>query len=161
VPEVEASCWNKGHVDGYNDHHHLIMKSERLRNHDAHITYTLQLLSSVLCTLQSVPVARVCCANIQPASKLLVTMDLSSSAMIPSLARSSINTGHPACFSFTFRICALSVVFSASPGSFRCGKVDFHRLYCESVHSSCRVSFIFSHCLKPVGVRCELVCSRR
>jgi hypothetical protein len=30
---------------------------------------------------------------------------------------------------------------------------------CESIHSSCRVSFIvFSHCLKPVGVRCELVC---
>jgi hypothetical protein len=111
------------------------MKSERLRNHDAHITYTLQLLSSVLCTLQSVPVARVCCANIQPASKLLVTMDLSSSSMIPSLTHSIINTSHPVCFSFTIRVCALSVIFPASPGSFRCGKVDCHQLCCESVHS--------------------------
>jgi hypothetical protein len=64
-------------------------------------------------------------------------MDLSSSAMIPFLSHSSINTGHPACLSFTFQICALSVVFSASPRALHCGKVDFHHSYCESVHSSC------------------------
>jgi hypothetical protein len=58
----------------------------------------------------------------------------------------------------TFWICALSVVFSASPGALRCGKDDCHCLYCESVHSSFCVSFIFIHCLKPVGVCCELVC---
>jgi hypothetical protein len=107
------------------------MKSERIRNHDAHITYTLQLLSSVLCTLRSVPVARVCCANLQPASKLLVTMDSTSSVMIPSLAHSIINSSHPACFSFTIRVYALSVIFPASPEFSRCGKADFHQLCCE------------------------------
>jgi hypothetical protein len=121
--------------------------------------YTLSLLSFVLCTLQSVPIARVFYANLQPSSKLLVTMDLSSSTMIPFLTRSSINIGHPACLSFTFRICALSVVFSASPRALRCGKVDCHHSYCESIHSSCWVSFIiFSHCLNLVGVHCKLAC---
>jgi hypothetical protein len=121
--------------------------------------YTLLLSSYVLFTLQSVPIAQVLCTNIQPASKLLVTMDLSSSTMIPFLTHSSINTGHPACFSFTFHICALSVVFSASPIALHCGKVDCHHSYCESVHSSCRVSFIvFSHCLNHVRVHCQLVC---
>jgi hypothetical protein len=121
--------------------------------------YTLPLLSSVLCTLQSAPVARVCCTNIRPTYKLLVFMDLSSYAMIPFLTCSTINIGHPACFSFTFWICALSVVFYLIPGALRCGKIDFHCSYCESVHSSFHVSFIiFSHCLKPVSVRCKLVC---
>jgi hypothetical protein len=49
------------------------------------------------------------------------------------------------------------VVCSASPGFFHCGKVDFHHLYYDFVHSSCSVSFIFSHCLKLVGVLYELV----
>jgi hypothetical protein len=121
--------------------------------------YTLSLLSFVLGTLQSVPVAQVCCANIQPASKLLIAMDLSSSSMIPFLTHSSINTGHPACLSFTFWICALSMVFSASSGALRCVKDDFHRSYCKSVDSSCRISFIvFNHCLKSIGVRCKLAC---
>jgi hypothetical protein len=104
------------------------MKSERIRNHDAHITYTLQLLSSVLYTLRSVPVARVCCANLQPASKLLVTMDSVSSVMIPSLTHSVINASHSACISFTIRVYALSVIFPASPEFSHCGKVDFHQL---------------------------------
>jgi hypothetical protein len=39
---------NRSHVDRCNDHHQLIMKSERMKNHGAHITYTLQLLSVVL-----------------------------------------------------------------------------------------------------------------
>jgi len=56
--------------------------------------YNFLLLSFVLCTLRSVLVARVCCANLQPASKLLVAMDLSSSSMIPFLVCSSINIGH-------------------------------------------------------------------
>jgi hypothetical protein len=129
-----------------------------VKNHDTPIICTLSLLSFVLCTLQSVPVARVCCTNIQPAFKLLVTMDLSSSSMIPFLIHSSINTGHPACLSFTFRICALSMVFSASSGALRCVKVDFHWSYCKSVDLIChRVSsIVFSHCLKSFGVRCKL-----
>jgi hypothetical protein len=77
----------------------------------------------------------VCCANTQLASKILVTMDLSSSSMVPSLTRSSINTSHPACFSFTIRVCALYVIFFASLGSFRCGKADCHWLCCDSIHS--------------------------
>jgi hypothetical protein len=48
VPKVAVSFYNKGHVGKYNDHHHLIMKSEMIINQGAHITYTLQLLSSVL-----------------------------------------------------------------------------------------------------------------
>jgi hypothetical protein len=121
--------------------------------------HTLPLLSFVLCTLQSVPVAQVCYANIQHASKLLIAMDLSSSSMIPFLTHSSINTGHLACLSFTFWICALSMVFSGSPEARRCVKYDFHHSYCKSVDSSCYVSFIiFSHCLKSIGVRCKLAC---
>jgi hypothetical protein len=86
-------------------------------------------------------------------------MDLSSSAMIPFLTHSSINNGHPECLSFTFWICALSVVFSASHGALCCGKVDFHRFYYECVHSSFHVSFIvFSHFLNHVGVHCKIVC---
>jgi hypothetical protein len=70
----------------------------------------------------------VCCANLQPASKLLVTMDSVSSVMIPSLTHSIINSSHSACFSFTIRVYALSVIFPASPEFSRCGKADFHQL---------------------------------
>jgi len=103
----------------------------------------MHLLSSVLFTLRSVPVARVCCANLQPNSKHLITMDLASSAMIPSLTRSIINTNHPACFSFTIWVCVFSVIFPTSPGYFHCGKVDFHQLCCEFVQSilSCLLCF--------------------
>jgi hypothetical protein len=117
------------------------MNSKRIRNHDAHITYTLQLLSFVLCTLRSVPIARVCCANIQPSSKLLITMDLVSSVMIPSLTHSDINSIHFACFSFTIRVYALFVVCPASPGFSRCGKDDFHQLCCKPGQSRFPHSF--------------------
>jgi hypothetical protein len=133
------------------------MKSEWLINHNPHIMYTLQLLSYVLCTLRSVPITRVFCTNLHPASKLLITIDLLSSSMIPSLAHSSINTSNPTCFSFTFRVCALSGILLASLESFCCGKVDCHRLCCESFHSICRISFIFNHGFKLVGFQDELL----
>jgi hypothetical protein len=121
------------------------------------IICTLPLLSFVLCTLQSVPVAQVCCANLQPAFKLLVAMDLSFSSIIPFLIRSSINTGHPACFSFTFRICVLSMIFSASSGAIHCVKADCHWSYCKSVNliSSCHLH-CFQSLLKVFGGHCRL-----
>jgi len=82
---------------------------------------------------KSVPVAQVCCANIKPTLKTLVTMDLSSSSMISFLIYSSINIGHPPCFSITFRICVLSIVFSASSRALFCVKIVFHWSYCKSV----------------------------
>jgi hypothetical protein len=127
------------------------MKSERIRNHGAHITYTLQLLSSVLYTLRSVPVARVCCVNLQPAAKLLVTMDSVSSVMIPSLAHSVINSSHSACISFTIRVYAFSVIFLASPESSHCKKVDCHQL-CRKPGQS-RLSCFF--CLKSWFGNCQ------
>jgi hypothetical protein len=53
--------------------------------------------------------------------------------MISFLICSSINTGQPTCISFTFKICALSIVFSASSGALCCVKVVCHWLYCKSV----------------------------
>jgi hypothetical protein len=128
-----------------------------VKNHDTPIMCTFPLLSFVLCTLQSVPVARVCCANLQPAFKLLVAMDLSSSSMISFLICSSINTGHPACLSFTFRICASSIVFSASSGALRYVKVVCHWSYCKSIDSILlRLLHCFQSFLKVFGARCKL-----
>jgi hypothetical protein len=112
---------------------------------------------------KSVPVARVCCANLQPAFKLLVTMDLSSSSMISFLICSSINIGHPSCFSITFRICALSIVFSASSGALRYVKVVFHWSYCKSVDL---ILLCLLHCFQSLlkglyGARCILSCLER
>jgi hypothetical protein len=107
------------------------MKSERIRNHDAHITYTLKLLSYVLYTLRSVPVVRVCCKNLQPIAKILITMDLVSSVMIPSITRSIINASHSMCVSFTIRFYVLSVIFLVNPKFSRCGKVNSHQLCCK------------------------------
>jgi hypothetical protein len=63
-------------------------------------------------------------------------MDLSPSSMIPFLIYSSINTGHPACLSFTFQICALSMVFSAIFRALRYVKFDCHWSYYKSIDSS-------------------------
>jgi hypothetical protein len=106
---------NKGHVGRYNDHHQLIMNLERIRNHDIHIMYTLHLLSFVLRTLRSIPVARMCCENIHPSSKLLITMDLVSLIMIPSLTCPVINASLSTCILFSSRVYASSVTFPASP----------------------------------------------
>ena len=47
-------------------------------------------------------------------------MDLLSFSMISFCICSSINTSHPSCISFNFRVCASSVVFSASSGALHC-----------------------------------------
>jgi hypothetical protein len=106
---------NRSHVDRRNDHHQLIMKSERMKNHDAHITYTLQLLSVVLYMPRSVPVAWMCCENIWLASKPPVTMDSVSPGTIPSLAHPVINSGFSACILFTSQVYALSVILPCEP----------------------------------------------
>ena len=46
--KVRGKLLIRSHVNRQSDHHHLIMKSERMKNHDAHITYALQLLSTIL-----------------------------------------------------------------------------------------------------------------
>jgi hypothetical protein len=91
------------------------MKSERMRNHKAHIMYTLEILLVVLYTLRSVPVVRKCCTNIQRASKPLVTMDSVPPVMIPSLTGSIINASFSACILFTSQFDALSIIFPVSP----------------------------------------------
>jgi hypothetical protein len=60
VPQVEASCLNRSHVGKCNNHHQLIMKAGRMKNHDARITYALQLLSVVPHMPQNVLVAWMC-----------------------------------------------------------------------------------------------------
>jgi hypothetical protein len=158
VPKVEASCYNKGHVGRYNNHHHLIMKSERIRNHDAHITYTLQLLSSVLYTLRSVLVARMCCANLRLASKLLVPMDSVSLVMIPSLTRSVINASRSACILFTSRVYASSVTVSASLEFLVVGKPIAINYVTNRVGQDCRVWSVLNHRLESVKIGHKLVC---
>jgi len=106
---------NRSHVGKGNDHHQLIMKSERMRNHDALITYTLELLSSVLYTLRSVPIMQMCFENLRHGSKPLVTMNLVSPIMIPSLTRLVINASCSAYIIFTSQVYALCVIFPASP----------------------------------------------
>jgi hypothetical protein len=105
-----------------NGHHQLIMKLERVRNHDAHFTYTLELLSIVLHTFCSILVTGMCCANIRPALKPLVTMDSVSHVMIPSLVCLVINYGRSACILFTNQIYALSTILPASPEFVVAGK---------------------------------------
>jgi len=39
--KVRGKLLNKIQVNRCNEHHHLIMKSKRMKNHDTHITYTL------------------------------------------------------------------------------------------------------------------------
>jgi hypothetical protein len=84
-------------------------------------------------------------------------MDLSSSSMISFLIRSSIDTSHPSCLSFTFRICALSIVFPASFGSLCCVKFVCHSLYCKCVDSIFpHLLHFLSHFLKYFGSHCKL-----
>jgi hypothetical protein len=127
------------------------MKSERLKNHGTHIMYTLHLLSSVLYTLRSVLIALVFCANIHPASKLLVTMDSTSSVIIPSLTHLTINTSHPLCFSFTIKVCVLSVIFPTSPRSFIVGRSIAISYVVNLFSKDLCVSPIFSHGFNHVG----------
>jgi hypothetical protein len=102
---------------------------------------------------------RVCCANIQPASKLLVTMDSTSSVMIPSLTHSIINTSHPTCFSFTILSLCIVYDFSCKSWVFSLWESSIAISYVVNLFNQyCRVSFVFSHGLKPVGVFHELVC---
>jgi hypothetical protein len=82
---------NRSHVGMNNDHHQLIMKSKRMKNHGAHITYTLQLLLVVLYMPRSVSVMWMCCENIRHSLKPPVTMDLVPPGTIPALARPVIN----------------------------------------------------------------------
>jgi hypothetical protein len=93
-----------------------------MRNHNAHITYTLQLLSIVLYTLWSVPIAWMCCANIWPASKPLVTMDSMSLIMIPSITCPVINVSCFVCILFTSQVYALSIIIPTSPEFLVVGK---------------------------------------
>jgi hypothetical protein len=113
--KVRGKLLNRNHVGRRNDHHQRIMKSERMKNHGAHITYTLQLLSAVLYTPRSVPVARMCCENIRLASKSKVTMDSVSHGMIPALLCLVINSGFSACIMLTNQVYALSVILPTSP----------------------------------------------
>jgi hypothetical protein len=106
---------NRSRVGRRSDHHQLIMKSERMKNHDARITYALQLLSVVLYMPRSVPVAWMCYENIRLASKPPVTMDSVSPGTIPSLTRPIINSDRSACILFTSQVYALSVILLASP----------------------------------------------
>jgi hypothetical protein len=55
-------------------------------------------------------------------------MDSISSFMIPSLARSVINSSHSMCFPFTIQVYVLSMVFPASPEFSHYGKADSHQL---------------------------------
>jgi len=134
------------------------MKSKRIRNHDTHITYTPQLLSCVLYTLRSVPVARMCFANIQPASKLLITMDSMSSVMIPSLTRSVINASHSTCILFTNRVYASSIIFPATPEFLSAGKLIAINYFTNRASQDCHVLSILNHGLDLVGVGHKLVC---
>jgi hypothetical protein len=74
---------------------------------------------------------QMCCINIWPSSKLLITMDSVSPVMIPSLTHPVINVSHSACISFTIWVYALSVIFPASPEFSRCRKADCHQLCCK------------------------------
>jgi hypothetical protein len=60
VPEGRGKLLNRSHIGKCNDHHQLIMKAERMKNHGARITYALQPLSVVLYMPRSVLVARMC-----------------------------------------------------------------------------------------------------
>jgi hypothetical protein len=113
---------NRSRVGRRSDHHQLIMKSERMKNHGAHITYTLQLLSVVLYMPRSVPIIRMCCENLRLASKPPVTMDSVSPGTIPSLACPIINSGCSACILFTSQVYALSVILPTSPEFLVAGK---------------------------------------
>jgi hypothetical protein len=106
---------NRSHIGRCNDHHHLIMNSERMKNHGACITYTLQLLSVVLYMPRSVLVARMCCENIRLALKPLVTMDSMSLGMITALTYPVINFSCSACILFTSQVYALFVILPTIP----------------------------------------------
>jgi hypothetical protein len=110
----QGKVLNISHVGRCNDHHQLIMKLERMKNHDAHIMYTLQLLSVVLYMPRSVPITRMCCKNIRLASKPPATMDSLSLGTIPSLACPVINVGYSACILFNNQVYALSVILPSS-----------------------------------------------
>jgi hypothetical protein len=71
-------------------------------------------------------------------------MDLLSFSMISFCICSSINTSHPSCISFNFRVCASSVVFSASSGALHC--VNF--ICFQSLRKS--VVLILLHLLRRV-----------
>jgi hypothetical protein len=49
--EGQGKLLNRSHVGKCNDHHHLIMKDGRMKNHGACTMYALQPLSVVLYTL--------------------------------------------------------------------------------------------------------------
>jgi hypothetical protein len=106
---------NRIHFRRQSDHHHLIMKSERMKNHNARITYALQLLSVVLYTPQSVPVMWMCYENIRLASKPPVTMNSVSPGTIPSFTGLVINFGCSACILFTSQVYSLFVILPVSP----------------------------------------------
>jgi hypothetical protein len=113
---------NRSRVGRRSDHHQLIMKSERMKNHGTRITYALQLLSVVLYTPRSVPIMWMCCENLQLASKPPVTMDSVSPGTIPSLTRPIINSDCSTCILFTSQVYALSVILPASPEFLVVGK---------------------------------------
>jgi hypothetical protein len=76
----------------------------------------------------------------------LLAMDLLSFSMISFYICSSINTRHPLCLSFTFRVCALSIVFSASSGALRCVNIIFF----QSLRKSILLIFLhLLHCFQP------------
>jgi hypothetical protein len=107
---------------------------------------------------KSVPVARICCTNLQPTFELLLAMDLSSSSMISFLIRSSINIGHPSCFSMTFIICVSPIVIPVRSGALRYVKFICCQSYCKSVDL---ISLCLLHCFQSLlkllyGARCIL-----
>jgi hypothetical protein len=74
-------------------------------------------------------------------------MDSLSFSMISLCICSSINIGHPSCLSLTFRVCASSVVFSASFGALCYVKFICCQSLCKSV---VLILLHLLHCFQPL-----------
>jgi hypothetical protein len=84
---LKRSCIGK-----CNDHHHLIMKDGRMKNHDTRIMYALQPLSIVLHMLQSVLIAHMCYRKSSVRFETYIGHEFSVPWHIP--------TSRPVCYKF-------------------------------------------------------------
>jgi hypothetical protein len=118
---------NRSHIGKCSDHHQLIMRAGRMKNHGVRITYALQLLSTVLYTREGAM------ENLQFISKHPVTMNSVFPGMIPPPTYSVINSICSAHIPFANQAYALFVVFSRKPRF-----IKFSALGPCQIHRACR-----------------------
>jgi hypothetical protein len=114
--EGRGKLLNRSCIDKCNDHHQLIMRVERMKNHGARITYTLHPLSFVLYMPLKCTRRAMCYEKSSVRFETSSRHEFSVPGTIPPLARSVINYGCSACILFTSQAYALFVILLASPG---------------------------------------------